>query len=112
MVNVDQVRIYRHRKCDEIEIRTGCSDNNSLRVESSSFDREQRRSSESQYGRKKCKKRRTQDKVAASTNRYNLRPRGGREVESRPAMEMKTQQGEPVRSRKGRGKNDNPYIEE
>ncbi|GFW88617.1 uncharacterized protein TNCV_828861 [Trichonephila clavipes] len=58
------------------------------------------------------KKRRTQDKVAASTNRYNLRPRGGREVESRPVMEMKTQQGGPVRSRKGRGRKDNPYIEE
>ncbi|GFU49561.1 uncharacterized protein TNCV_1590981 [Trichonephila clavipes] len=58
------------------------------------------------------KKRRTQDKVAASENRYYLRPRGGREVESRPAMEMKTQQGGPVRSRKSKGRNDNPYIEE
>ncbi|GFX06308.1 hypothetical protein TNCV_505281 [Trichonephila clavipes] len=27
-------------------------------------------------------------------------------------MERKTQQGGPVRSRKGRGRNDNPYIEE
>ncbi|GFS91156.1 uncharacterized protein TNCV_2214901 [Trichonephila clavipes] len=58
------------------------------------------------------KKRRTQDNVAASKNRYNLRPRGGREVESRPAMEIKTQQGEPVRSRRGRGRNDNLFIEE
>ncbi|GFW74381.1 uncharacterized protein TNCV_2412801 [Trichonephila clavipes] len=41
-----------------------------------------------------------------------LKPRGGREVESQPAMEMKTQQGGPVRSRKSRGRNDNPYIEE
>ncbi|PRD21117.1 UNVERIFIED_CONTAM: hypothetical protein NCL1_52735 [Trichonephila clavipes] len=49
---------------------------------------------------------------APSTSRYNLRSRGGREVESRPAMEMKTQQGGPVRSRKGRGRKDNPYIEE
>ncbi|GFY03927.1 uncharacterized protein TNCV_1197061 [Trichonephila clavipes] len=167
-VNFDQVRIYRHRKCDETEIRTGSSDNNSLRDESSSFDRVPGRSSESQYGRKKGsdvklelkkkglsfkndqgekhtnktnkrgshirsipsywseksrrikrskneiigKKRRTQDKVVASMNRYNLRPRGGREVESQPAMEMKREQGGPVRSRKGRGRKDNPYIEE
>ncbi|GFX79191.1 uncharacterized protein TNCV_4747751 [Trichonephila clavipes] len=96
-VNVDQVRIYRHRKCDEMKIRTGSSDSKRLRDESSSFDRIQRSSSESQYGRKKG---------------YNLRPRGRREVESRPAMEMKTQQGGPVRSRKGRGRKDNPYIEE
>ncbi|GFS66868.1 uncharacterized protein TNCV_230491 [Trichonephila clavipes] len=52
-VNVDQVRIYRHRKCDEMEIRTGSSDSNSSRHESSSFDRVQWRSNESQYGRKK-----------------------------------------------------------
>ncbi|GFV87169.1 uncharacterized protein TNCV_5113871 [Trichonephila clavipes] len=53
MVNVDQVRIYRHRKCHEMEIRTGSSDSNSSRQESSSFYRVQRRSNESQYGRKK-----------------------------------------------------------
>ncbi|GFW01139.1 uncharacterized protein TNCV_1763771 [Trichonephila clavipes] len=28
-INIDQVRIYRHRKCDETEIRTGSSDNGS-----------------------------------------------------------------------------------
>ncbi|GFW47510.1 uncharacterized protein TNCV_2437291 [Trichonephila clavipes] len=32
-VNVDQVRIYRHEKCDETEIGIGSSDNNSLRDE-------------------------------------------------------------------------------
>ncbi|GFX47749.1 transposon Tf2-9 polyprotein [Trichonephila clavipes] len=53
MVNVDQVRIYRHWKCDKTEIRTGSSDNKSLRDESSSFNRVQWRSSESQYDRKK-----------------------------------------------------------
>ncbi|GFX47752.1 uncharacterized protein TNCV_700061 [Trichonephila clavipes] len=58
------------------------------------------------------KKRRTHNKVAASVNRYNLRPRGGRELESRPAMEMKTQQGGLIRFKKGRGRKDNPYIEE
>ncbi|GFW54133.1 uncharacterized protein TNCV_4372071 [Trichonephila clavipes] len=52
-VNVDQVRIYRHRKCDEMEIRTGSSDSKSSRGESSNFDKVQRRSNKSQYGRKK-----------------------------------------------------------
>ncbi|GFX57557.1 hypothetical protein TNCV_1272041 [Trichonephila clavipes] len=85
-----------------MEIRTGSSGSISLRDESSTYDRVQRISNESQYGEKKGRKRRTQYKVTASTNRYNLRPRGGREEESRPAMEMKTQQGGPVRSRKGR----------
>ncbi|GFT38964.1 retrovirus-related Pol polyprotein from transposon 17.6 [Trichonephila clavipes] len=60
----------------------------------------------------KSRKRPKQDKVAVTTNQYNLRPRGRREVESRPAIERKTQQGGPVRSRKGRGRNENPYIEE
>ncbi|GFX61562.1 retrovirus-related Pol polyprotein from transposon 412 [Trichonephila clavipes] len=48
-----KVRKYRHRKCDETEIRTGSSDSGSLRDESSGFDRVQRRSNESQYGKKK-----------------------------------------------------------
>ncbi|GFX40311.1 uncharacterized protein TNCV_4319441 [Trichonephila clavipes] len=51
-INVDQVRIYRHRKCDE-EIGTGSSDNGSLRDESSGFDKVQRRSNESRDGKKK-----------------------------------------------------------
>ncbi|GFY29024.1 uncharacterized protein TNCV_4721521 [Trichonephila clavipes] len=42
-INVDQVKIYCHRKCDEMEIGTGSSDNGSLRDESSGFDRVQRR---------------------------------------------------------------------
>ncbi|GFV36376.1 uncharacterized protein TNCV_2234231 [Trichonephila clavipes] len=37
-INVDQVRIYRHRKCGEMEIGTGNSDNGSLRDKSSGFD--------------------------------------------------------------------------
>ncbi|GFW73751.1 uncharacterized protein TNCV_1542051 [Trichonephila clavipes] len=52
-INVDQVRIYRHRKCDETEIGTDCSNNGSLRDESSSFDRVQRRSNDSRDGKKK-----------------------------------------------------------
>ncbi|GFV56161.1 uncharacterized protein TNCV_1489381 [Trichonephila clavipes] len=52
-INVDQVRIYRHRKCDETEIGTGSSDNDSLRDESSGFDRVQRRSNDSRDGKKK-----------------------------------------------------------
>ncbi|GFY11960.1 uncharacterized protein TNCV_4974601 [Trichonephila clavipes] len=45
-INVDQVRIYRHRKWDETGIGTGSSDNGSLRDESIGFDRVQRRSSD------------------------------------------------------------------
>ncbi|GFW10404.1 uncharacterized protein TNCV_5097551 [Trichonephila clavipes] len=48
-----QVRIYRHRKCDEKEIGTGNSDNGSLRDESSGFGRVQRRSNDSRDGKKK-----------------------------------------------------------
>ncbi|GFT01554.1 c2H2-type domain-containing protein [Trichonephila clavipes] len=81
--NVDQVRIYRHRKCDETEIGTGNSDNGSFHDESSGFDRGQRRSNDSRDGKKK-----------GST------------------IERKAQQGGPVRSRKGRERNDSPYIEE
>ncbi|GFV75246.1 uncharacterized protein TNCV_295611 [Trichonephila clavipes] len=50
---VSRVRIYRHRKFDETEIGTGSSDNGSLRDESSGFYRVQRRSIESQDGKKK-----------------------------------------------------------
>ncbi|GFV75325.1 retrovirus-related Pol polyprotein from transposon 412 [Trichonephila clavipes] len=53
----DQVRIYRHRKCNETEIGTGSSDNGSLRDESSGFDRVQRRSNDSRDGKKKGYKR-------------------------------------------------------
>ncbi|GFY00219.1 retrovirus-related Pol polyprotein from transposon 17.6 [Trichonephila clavipes] len=53
-INVDQDRIYRHRKCDETEIETGNSDNGSLRNESNGFDRVQRRSKESRDGKKNC----------------------------------------------------------
>ncbi|GFS56864.1 retrovirus-related Pol polyprotein from transposon 17.6 [Trichonephila clavipes] len=52
-INVDQVRIYRHRKCDETEIGTSSSENGNLRDESSGFDRVQRRSNESRDGKKK-----------------------------------------------------------
>ncbi|GFS66658.1 retrovirus-related Pol polyprotein from transposon opus [Trichonephila clavipes] len=52
-VDVDQVRIYRHRKCDDMEIRTSSLDINSSRGISSSFETVQRRSNELQYGRKK-----------------------------------------------------------
>ncbi|GFT08628.1 uncharacterized protein TNCV_662001 [Trichonephila clavipes] len=52
-INVDQVLIYRHRKCDETEIGTSSSDNGSLRDESRGFDRVQRRSNDSRDGKKK-----------------------------------------------------------
>ncbi|GFT19030.1 uncharacterized protein TNCV_3212581 [Trichonephila clavipes] len=180
-VNVDHVRIYRHKKCDKMEIRTGCSDSNSSRHEASSFESVQRRSNESQYGktdkrgplirsppsswtepRRKFKiskketlgykrshgsrsgrperkqrkgqinqgekrqltinsnselhgprkKYRGDEGGIPNTSKYNLRPRKGKRVESRPIMEMKTQQGGPVRARKSKGRNYNPYIEE
>ncbi|GFY16846.1 uncharacterized protein TNCV_4338471 [Trichonephila clavipes] len=114
-INVDQVRIYRHRKCDETEIGTGSSHNGSLRAESSGFDRIQRRSKELQDGKKKGSEKenpKREETLTPTTSGYNLRPRGGNKVESRPAIEWKTQQGGPVRSRKGRGRNDSPYIEE
>ncbi|GFW91135.1 uncharacterized protein TNCV_1760091 [Trichonephila clavipes] len=84
-INVDQVRIYRNRKCDEAEIGTGSSDNGSLRDESSGFDIVQRKSNDSRIGKRE---------------------------ESRSTIERKTQQGGPVRSRKSRERNDSPYIEE
>ncbi|GFX82160.1 uncharacterized protein TNCV_4398191 [Trichonephila clavipes] len=87
-INVDQVRIYRHRKCDETEIRT----NHSLT--------------------KFRKKSRWEETVTPTTSGYNLRPRIGKREESRPTIERKTQQRRPVRSRKGRERNDSPYIEE
>ncbi|GFU52679.1 uncharacterized protein TNCV_3893371 [Trichonephila clavipes] len=49
--NVDQVRIYHHKKSDEMGIRIGTSDINSSR--SSNFESVQWRSNELQYGRKK-----------------------------------------------------------
>ncbi|GFV86392.1 uncharacterized protein TNCV_1469541 [Trichonephila clavipes] len=181
-VNVDQVRIYRHRKCDEMEIRTGSSDSNSSHHESSSFESVQLRSNESQYGKtdkrgplirsppsswfetsrkikrskneiigykrsresgsgglerkiqkgsehrvakralssnytnndlQKFRKRgRTEGTVIPSTSGYVLQPRNGTRVESRPTMEMKTQQGGPVRAINSRRKHYSLYIEE
>ncbi|GFW87150.1 uncharacterized protein TNCV_5125041 [Trichonephila clavipes] len=58
------------------------------------------------------KKGRTEETVMASTSGYNLRPRKGTRVESRPTIEMKTQQGGPVRARKILEKHYSPYIEE
>ncbi|GFY08391.1 uncharacterized protein TNCV_1357971 [Trichonephila clavipes] len=57
------------------------------------------------------KKYRGDEEVIPSTSNYNLRPRSGKRVESRPTMGMKTQQGGPVRVRKSKGRNYNPYIE-
>ncbi|GFW45825.1 uncharacterized protein TNCV_4495451 [Trichonephila clavipes] len=207
-VNVDQVRIYHRRKSDEMEIRTGSSDSNSSRYKSSIFESVQRRSNESQHGRKKgsgvkceleekglvlrkirvrgtqvgpiranhlsdqhqapghkqipelkgvkkklaykrslnsgsggperkqrkgqghqgekrrltlssnnelqySKKRcRGEEIVMPSTSGYNLRPRRGAKVESRPTNEKRTQQGGPVQARGSREHQYCPYIEE
>ncbi|GFY08426.1 uncharacterized protein TNCV_1358311 [Trichonephila clavipes] len=59
--------------------------------------------------RKKSQREKT---VTPNTSGYNLRPRIGNREESRPTIERKAQQGGPVRSRKGRERNDSPYIEE
>ncbi|GFY34489.1 uncharacterized protein TNCV_2821751 [Trichonephila clavipes] len=111
MINVDQVRMYRHRKCDETEIGTGSSDNGNLSDESSGFDRVQRRSNDSVLPRLR-KKNRREETVTPTTSGYNLRPRKGEREESRLTIERKTQQGGPIQSRKGRERNDSPYIEE
>ncbi|GFY32443.1 uncharacterized protein TNCV_3559511 [Trichonephila clavipes] len=197
------------KKSDVMEIRTGSSNSNSSRHKSSTFESVQRRSSESQYGRKKksgvkreleekgirflrtinvrdtqvrpicadhlsdyhlalgqnpvessklagkrllgikdrltlgledqrgsrgganasggkrqfsltsnnelqCprKKTRGDEIVMPSTSGYNLRPRRGAKVESRPTNEMTTQQGGPVRATKSREHHYSPYIEE
>ncbi|GFW46220.1 uncharacterized protein TNCV_2813151 [Trichonephila clavipes] len=89
-----------------MEIRTGSSSSNSSRHESSSFDRVHRRSNESQ------KRGRTEETVTPTTSDYNRRARSGRRVESRPTMELKTQQGGSVQDRKSKGRNYSPYIEE
>ncbi|PRD21916.1 UNVERIFIED_CONTAM: hypothetical protein NCL1_50502 [Trichonephila clavipes] len=57
------------------------------------------------------KKGRTEETVMPSTSGYNLRPRKGAKVESRPTIEMKTQQG-LFRARNCREKYYRPYIEE
>ncbi|GFX88681.1 uncharacterized protein TNCV_833111 [Trichonephila clavipes] len=143
-INVDQVRIYRHRKCDETEIGTGSSYNGRLRDESSGFDRVQRRSNDSRDCKKKGSevKRELEEKGLSfrnnqgekHTNKTNKRGSLIRSIssswsekdrmvkkvcknerlreESRPTIERKTQQGGPVRSKKGRERNDSPYIEE
>ncbi|GFW05177.1 retrovirus-related Pol polyprotein from transposon 412 [Trichonephila clavipes] len=58
------------------------------------------------------KKSRREETVTPTTSGYNLRPRIGKREESRPTIERKAQQGGSVRSRKGRERNDSPYIEE
>ncbi|GFX28890.1 uncharacterized protein TNCV_4251291 [Trichonephila clavipes] len=58
------------------------------------------------------KKSRREETVMPTTSGYNLRPRIEKREESRLTIERKTQQGGPVRSRKGRERYDSPYIEE
>ncbi|GFU71296.1 uncharacterized protein TNCV_3782811 [Trichonephila clavipes] len=58
------------------------------------------------------KKGRGDEAMTPTRSGYNLRPRIGKIYESRPTIERKAQQGGPVNSKKGREKNDSPYIEE
>ncbi|GFW03137.1 uncharacterized protein TNCV_157571 [Trichonephila clavipes] len=63
--------------------------------------------------RRSIKKRgRAEETVMPNTSGCNLRPRNVRRVESPPSMEMKTQQGRPVRAGNSKGKQYSPYIEE
>ncbi|GFU91108.1 uncharacterized protein TNCV_4924391 [Trichonephila clavipes] len=107
-----KVRIYRHRKCDETEIGTGSSDNGSLRDESRVGLTEYNGDQMSREMVKRKGQNRREETVAPTTRGYNLRPRIGKREEFRPTIERKTQQGGPVQSRKGRERNDSPYIEE
>ncbi|GFU04645.1 uncharacterized protein TNCV_4377211 [Trichonephila clavipes] len=116
-VDVDQVRLYHHRKSDDMEKITSSSDSNSLRYKSNNFEGMQPRSNESQYCRKNGsgesrewreahgngqKKFRTEETMMPSNSGYYLRPRGGAKVESRPANEKRTKQGGPDRFRRSR----------
>ncbi|GFW12079.1 uncharacterized protein TNCV_4531441 [Trichonephila clavipes] len=58
------------------------------------------------------KKGRTEETVKPSTSGYKLRPRKGKKVESRPTIEMKTQQGGQVLARNSREQHYSRYIEE
>ncbi|GFT70287.1 uncharacterized protein TNCV_3457261 [Trichonephila clavipes] len=96
-----------------MEIRTGSSDRNSSLGESNSFEYNGDQMSRSMVGRKgQIKRDRTEETVLTTTSGYNLKPRSGKRVESRPTMEMRTQLGGPVRAGKSKGRNYNPYIEE
>ncbi|GFT20209.1 uncharacterized protein TNCV_4060221 [Trichonephila clavipes] len=108
-INVDQVRIYRHRKCDETEIGTGSSDNGNLRDESSGFDRVQRRSNESRDGKKKGSevKRELEEKGLSFRNNQGYK----RSNESRSGgPERKVQKGLEHRVKRNLSSNDSNSV--
>ncbi|GFX92539.1 uncharacterized protein TNCV_2519981 [Trichonephila clavipes] len=74
-VNVDHVRLYHHRKSDEMEIRTSSSDNNSYSYKSNNFEGMQPRSNESQYSRKNGsgKRRELEGKEIGLLRRFRVR---------------------------------------
>ncbi|GFX76106.1 hypothetical protein TNCV_1834811 [Trichonephila clavipes] len=101
-----------------MEIRTSSSDNNSSSYKSNNFEGMQPRTNESQYSRENGsgerpeKRGRRDEAVMPSTSGYNLRPRRGAKVDSRPSSK-RTQQGGPVRYRGSREKQQyRPYAEE
>ncbi|GFW25582.1 uncharacterized protein TNCV_1308431 [Trichonephila clavipes] len=120
-INVDQVRIYRHRKCDETEIGAGSSDNGSLRDESRGFDRVQRRSNDSRDGKKKGSEvRRTREessehrapKRALSSNyRTNHSLTKFRKKSRREETVTPTTSGYKLRPRIGKREESRPTIE-
>ncbi|GFW29755.1 uncharacterized protein TNCV_3936221 [Trichonephila clavipes] len=109
-----KVRIYRHRKCDETEIGTGSSDNCSLRDASSGFDRVQRRSKESQDGKKKGSEKEKPKKRNSNAQNKRLKPQTTKwkksGVPTNHREEDTTRRTSSIQ--KSRGRNDNPCIEE
>ncbi|GFW25258.1 uncharacterized protein TNCV_5088241 [Trichonephila clavipes] len=109
-INVDQVRIYRHRKCDETEIGTGNSDNGSLRNESSGFDRVQRRSNDSRDGKKKGSGGPERKVQKGSEHRVNKRNLSSNDTNSDLPKYRKKSRGEETVAHTTSGYNLRPRI--
>ncbi|GFU76097.1 uncharacterized protein TNCV_677761 [Trichonephila clavipes] len=137
--HIDRVRLYYQRKSDENEIRAGSSDSNVSRYKSNSFEGVRSRSNESQYSwnngsdeRREIKEKETglkdnedegayeyyrkkgqrEETAIPGTSRYNLRPKRGKKMESRPSSEKRTHQRRPVRSTGRREQQYSPYSVE
>ncbi|GFW83233.1 retrovirus-related Pol polyprotein from transposon 297 [Trichonephila clavipes] len=106
-INVDQVRIYRHRKCDETEIGTGSSDNGNLRDESSGL---------TEYNgdqmTREMVKRKGEKSIPSSWSEKGRMIKKSKNERLGYKRSNESRSGGPVRSRKGTERNDSPYIEE
>ncbi|GFS52440.1 uncharacterized protein TNCV_4851271 [Trichonephila clavipes] len=117
-INVDQVRIYRQRKCDETEIGTGSPDNGSLRDESSGFDRVQgyKRANESRLGEperkvQKGSEHRVPKRALSSNYRTNHSLTKFRKKSRREDTVTPTTSGYNLRPRIGKREESRPIIE-